>query len=356
MITLIDLFYPYVPKEAINAVAGVLNTRWIGQAHRVDEFEQRFEHKFNVKNAVSLNSGTSSLETAYDLLDIHEGDEVITTPFTCTATNLPLLSRKATIVWADIEPDTMNIDPEEVAKKITDKTKCVVGVNVGGLKHRVSNLNIPIVTDSCQSLGLFNGDYVCNSFQAIKHITTGDGGMIVCPDSDTAKKAKLLRWFGIDREKKIQNNWQCYKERQMTFDIEHVGYKRHMNDIQAVMGIIGLSHYDTVMKHRGILFNRYKELLNGIDGINILDSEDNKYWLCTVLVERRDDFAKMLFSYGIDNNLVHLRNDIYKVFGGKRQELPVMNELENKYICIPLHMNMGLQEVEYICEKIKKGW
>lgn len=357
-ITLIDLFYPYVPKEAGDVVKQVLSTRWIGQAHRVNEFEKAYEQKFNQQYCVSVNSGTSALETAYDLIGIKEGDEVIVPVMTCTATNLPLLARKAKLVFVDIDPDTMCPNNSDVLNKITENTKAIVTVDLGGISGELKGLpkHIPVVQDAAQAPGIFYGDYVCNSFQAIKHFTTGDGGMITCPNKESYDRAKLLRWFGIDREKKIENNWQCYKERQMTFDIEEVGYKRHMNDIQAGMGIIGLYHYDNIIRHRGILFNRYKELLKDCKDIKIIDGDKNVYWLCTALVERRDDFSKMLFSYGIDNNLVHLRNDIYKVFGGERLDLPVMNEYESKYICLPLHMNMNIEHVDFICEKIRKGW
>ena len=228
---MIDLFKPYVPKEAIEGVNDVLHTRWIGQGPKVDEFEKMFSGVFNVKHPVAVNSGTSALETAYDLCELGPGDEVITTPLTCTATNLPLLRRGVKLIFADILETTLNIDPVDVHSKLTDKTKAVVQVHLGGIRSDVGRLHVPIISDACQALGIFNGDYSCFSFQAIKHITTGDGGMLVCPTQEEAKRAKLLRWFGIDREKKISNHWQAYKERKMTFDIEEVGAKRQMTDM-----------------------------------------------------------------------------------------------------------------------------
>jgi dTDP-4-amino-4,6-dideoxygalactose transaminase len=254
----------------------------------------------------------------------------------------------------------MCIDPVDVMRKINHRTKAVVQVHVGGIEAPISQCGkIPVVSDAAQALGIFKGTYTCCSFQAIKHITTGDGGMIICPDAVTQCKAKLMRWFGIDRKKKITNNWQCYKKRQMTFDIEMMGYKRQMTNIAAMMGISGIRCYDNVILYRERLFKRYKELLSGLNGIKVVDAGEgarNTYWLLTVLVERRDDFAKMLFSHDIDNNLVHLRNDIYKIFGGKRADLPVMNALEKKYICLPLNMKVTLEDVEFICDKIRKGW
>jgi len=366
---MINLFEPYVPKEAIEGVCDVLRSRFIGQGPKVDEFEKEFCKFFNVNHAVSLNSGTSALETAYDLIGLKEGDEVISTPLTCTATNLPLIRRGVKIVWADILEDTLCIDPSDVQRKITNKTKAIIQVHLGGIQSKLHHdlkgasscstgipNNIPIISDACQALGIFVGDYTCNSFQAIKHITTGDGGMLTCLYPDEAKKAKLLRWFGIDREKKIANNWQAYTKRAMTFDIELPGIKRHMTDIAAIMGLVGLKYYNQVIEHRKNIFNIYKEGLKNIDGIKLVDSEVNTYWLATVLVERRDDFAQMLFEADVDTNLVQVRNDIYKVFGGKRTDLPIMNKIESKYLSIPIGMHVSEKDANYIVSCIKNGW
>jgi perosamine synthetase len=353
---MIDLFYPFVPDEAIEQVTETLKSRWIGQAHKVDKFEKNFSELFNVKYPLALNSGTSSLEMAYELVGLKSGDEVITTPFTCTATNIPLLRRGVKLVWADILPTTMNIDPSDVKRKMTPNTKAVIQVHMGGIGSDVGNLGIPVISDAAQALGIFTGDYTCNSFQAIKHITTGDGGMITLNNPREYKRAKLMRWFGIDRELKEKNNWQCYKERKMIFDIEILGFKFHMNDISAGMGIAGLKYYGQVLEHRKRLFDIYKKELKGIPGIELVDGEPNTYWLCTVLVDRRDDFARKMFENEIDSNIVHMRNDNYKVFGGKCHDLPVMNSLEDKYICLPLNTKVTEQDVHNICSLIRKGW
>lgn len=353
---MIDLFRPYVPKEAREAVDEVLRSRFIGQGPKVEEFERVFQSKFSVPYSVALNSGTSALDTAYEILNLGPGDEVISTPLTCTATNLALLRRCVKIVWADILPDTLCINPSDVQAKITEKTKAIVQVHLGGIKADVGLTHVPVVSDAAQALGIFNGDFTCCSFQAIKHITTGDGGMLVTDSPKKAHDAKLLRWFGIDREKKIANNWQAYQHRKMTFDIELPGTKRHMNDMQAAMGIVGLDHYDEVINYRSRLFGIYLEKLKDLDGISVVDGPENKYWLCTVLVERRDDFARKLFEADIDTNVVQVRNDIYKIFGGKRTKLPVMNELEEKYLCLPIGMHVTDEDVEYITDVIKEGW
>lgn len=353
---MIDLFYPFVPREAIEDVSDCLRSRFIGQGPRVELFEKRFAQLFSLDHAVSLSSGTAALETAYDLIGLGEGDEVISTPLTCTATNLPLIRRGVKIVWADIDAQTLCIDPVDVKRKLTSRTKAIVQVHLGGIRAGVENVPVPIVSDACQALGIFTGDYTCCSFQAIKHITTGDGGMIVVNNAEHARRAKLLRWFGIDRERKIANNWQAYQNRAMTFDIEEPGTKRHMTDIAAAMGLVGLDYYWHVIEHRRNIFNLYKERLSGIDGIKLVDGPDNTYWLATVLVKRRDDFARKMFEADVDTNVVQVRNDIYKIFGGKRADLSVMNKLEEEYLSIPLTMKTTEDDANYIVDVIKTGW
>lgn len=353
---MIKLFKPYVPHGTFKAVKKALESGQLAQGPAVEQFEEKFTALFKERSVVALNSGTSALELAYELLDLGPGDEVISTPLTCAATNLPLLRRGVKIVWADILDTTLGIDPLDVRAKITDKTKAVVQVHLGGVRADVGAVHLPVVSDACQALGIFNGDYTCNSFQAIKHITTGDGGMLSMP-AGQYRQAKLLRWFGIDREIEVPQDWTQYKTRMMCFDIETLGTKRHMNDIAAAMGCLGLDRYVDILKHRQRLFNVYRERIGrNLPGITLVDGYVNVYWLATVLVERRDDFARMLWDAGIESNVVQIRNDQYKIFGGKRADLPVLNSIEDKYISLPIGMHVSIEDVNYICDKIEKGW
>jgi len=343
----ISIAEPYVPKEAIREVVKTLKTRWIGQAHKVDEFEVVMEKKFG-DHAVAVNSGTSALELAYDLIGLKKGDEVITTVFTCTATNIPLVRRGCKLVFADIDKDTLCISDDSIAKKITPKTKAIVIVNLGGMKANISDYGIPVVADSCQALGTQNGDYTAYSFQAIKHITTGDGGMLMCKDPEQAKKAKLWRWFGIDRKIKIENNWEPYKDRKILFDIDYPGYKFQMNDIAASMGIAAMKKYDKIMEHREKIFNIYSKNLFPL----LVDGMWNKKWLATLIVKDRDYFSYYLRQRGIETNVMQLRNDLYSIFKPFRRKLKNMDAIEHQYICIPLHNKMTLKDARYICSVI----
>ena len=291
----IRLFKPYVPREMIQEISEVLASGQLAQGPRVDEFEGNFAKFFMLREAVSMSSGTAALETAYELAGLKAGDEVITTPLTCAATNLPLIRLGCKLVWADVLQSTLCIDPLDVHSKITKKTKAVVQVHLGGIRANVGKIHIPLISDACQALGIFAGDYTACSFQAIKHFTSGDGGMLICKKEEDAHKAKLLRWFGIDRSRQVKNDWESYRTRMMCFDIEVPGCKRQMNDISAAMALVGLKHYNEIFDHRKKIFEIYRARLSSLKGVSLVDGPENVYWLATLLVDRRDDFAKMLF-------------------------------------------------------------
>jgi len=371
MVKKIVMFHPYVTKAMRKEVQKTLCSRFIGQGPRVDKFEEQIKKVFKVKYPVTVNSGTAALTLAYYLAGVKKGDEVITPALTCNATNLPLLHAGAKIIFADVRKDTLNIDPEDIKRKITPKTKLIVNAHLNGNPSDIGSFiradfhisdylkvgvrsHIPVVGDMCQlhTTPLGCDDYICYSFQAIKHITTGDGGLLVVRNKEDYKRAKKLRWFGIDREKKKAANWQPYLNREITMDIEEPGWKLQMSDIMAAMGIGALKSYYDIMAYHYKLQALYTKLLKGIDGLTVIGG----CWAFPVLVERRDDFGKMLMDKGIETNLVQLRNDIFTCFGGKRQDLPNMNEVEDKYTYLPLHMLVTEEDVYKICSLIRKGW
>ncbi len=353
----IPLFYPYIPKEKIlKEISDSLDGRWLGQGPKVNLFEAEFGKVMGYKYPLMVNSGTSALELAYHMVGLKKGDEVIVPILNCTAGQMGLLRRGVKIVFADID-DNLNISPEDVEKRITKKTKAIVGVHLGGIpfdpkiysiakKHK-----LPLIVDAAQHhVGKLEGDYICYSFQAIKHITTCDGGMLVLKNKEEYRRAKLLRWFGIDRELKARKHYQAWERRAMTFDIEEAGYKFQPTDIDACFGLAALPDLPKIIAHRKKLVEMYKKNLPR--GIKIIAG--GSYWLLGVLVEHRDELAEYLLKNKVDNNLVHLRNDIFKIFGGKRLNLPNMNRLESQYLYLPINSKVSVDDVMYACDLIKK--
>lgn len=353
----ISLFYPTIyKKEWLEALEKVFSTRWIGQGPLVDQFDREFGEKFGYKYCLSVNSGTASLDLAYHLIGIKEGDEVLVPVLTCTATNIPLIRRKAVLKFIDID-SRMLPSFSDIEKKVSKKTKAIVVVNLGGLHvdkrifKLAKEMNIPVVIDAAQSVGISekNGDYICYSFQAIKHFTTGDGGMLVVRTKKEYERAKRLRWFGIDREKKKKANWKHIVNHQMAMEIEEAGYKYQMNDIAAALGLVGLKHSDESLSKRKQICEQYQKELYDYSLVF-----GGSYWLIAILVENRDDLFHFLQRNGVDCDVVQLRNDIFKIFGGERQLLPGMNYAEDKYLYLPLHLGLTKEDVSLVSALIRK--
>jgi dTDP-4-amino-4,6-dideoxygalactose transaminase len=364
----IVLFHPHVSESAVALVLQTMQSRWIGQGPKVDEFEDRFGKRFgNGRSAVAVGSGTDALHLSYILAGIQPGDEIITPVFTCAATNIPLLYQRAVIKFADVQPGTLNMDPRHVKQLITGKTRAIICVHYGGLPCDMDELSqiaaergIPIIEDAAHALGAtYRGrtigtisEFTMFSFQAIKQMTTGDGGMLLLQDDSLLEKARRVRWFGIDRTAKQMGNWDN--------DITEIGYKYQMTDIAAAMGIAALEEFDQVLALRQSLFKRYCENLRGVSGIQIVGDgftdREHAAWIFTILAENRHELQAKLRSNGIESNQVHYRNDRYTVFGGRRDNLPNMDAIEDKYLVLPLHTKITFDHVDKICDVIRSGW
>jgi dTDP-4-amino-4,6-dideoxygalactose transaminase len=365
---MIPLFHP--PDQNVDRMLAelrdTLSGRWWGQGPKVDLFEKRFGEKFKFPRCVMVNSGTAALHIAYRLSGVGPGTEVIVPVLTCTATCHPILLLGAKVVFADILPGTLTLDPKDVLMKMSLRTKAIVTVHLGGLVANMRELKdaariagAALIEDSAQALGaggLGKADLTCFSFQAIKHLSTGDGGMICVQTARDEKRAKRLRWFDIDREQKIKKGWQAWDRRGITFDQIEPAYKFQPTDIDASIGLAGLMSFDANLTHRHRLVEIYRSRLYGMKCLSLLDRGDqNADWLFMVLVNgNRDDFAAFLKERGIETNVAHVRNDIFTVFGGKRRELPGMNAVEAKYLCLPLNTKVSARDVEYICSVIRE--
>ena len=336
---MLKLFKPYISTESRLMVDTVLRSDFIAEGEEVKLFEQELEEKLGKKNILTVNSGTSALELAFELAGIEEGDEVITPILTCTATNLPLLHKGAKIVFADIDYD-LNINIEDVKKKVNERTKCIVFVHFGGNNRGLAELvefcnsrNIILVEDAAQAIGSDywgKADFTCVSLQAIKTLTSGDGGLLMCRSSEDHARAKRLRWFGIDRDD---------RER----DVTEAGYKYHMNNITAAIGRGNLLHLDELVAHRkkiGAIYKSYGLVPH--------------IWMTTGLTKHYKDLQKILEGKGYECDQHHYRNDKYAVFGGRVTTCPIMDLLENKYFFVPLHHGVTEEDahnIGQICDR-----
>jgi perosamine synthetase len=362
------LFYPYIPKESLKILKKRLSTRWIGQGPMVDKFEKKFSEIFlNGKKCVSTGSGTDALHLAYILAGIKKNDEVIAPVFTCTATNIPLLYIGAKIKFVDINPNTMNIDIDDLKKKISKKTKAIVCVHYGGIpcdmkeiQKLANKYNVKVIEDAAQALGgkYDNNnigtisDFTIFSFQAIKHITTGDGGLLCIKDKKLIDKAKRIRWFGIDRKQKQLGIWKN--------DIKEIGYKYQLTDLGASIGYQSLLDFKKIINHRLKIYNIYLKHLSKNPNLICIHDYDKKKkcaaWLFTILTKKKNLLQKKLRLKNIETNQVHFRNDKYSIFKkfAKNQKFKNMDNIEEQYLVLPIHTKVSTKDAQYICELINK--
>ena len=360
----IPLFLPHIPKGALEALEQVLNTRWIGQGPRVEKFEIEFAKKYlGGSYPLAVGSGTDALHLAYLLAGIQPGDKVLTPLFTCTATNIPLKYIGAEPVFVDVNPHTLNIDVEDLKRKITKECKAIVVVHYGGLPCDMQSIleiaksfQIPVIEDAAHAVGAkykdsFVGsisDFTIFSFQAIKHITTGDGGLLAIRDHSLIEKAKKLRWFGIDRTAKQNGIWDN--------DITEIGYKYQMTDLGAALGLAALEEIDETLALRRELMSRYLSNFQNIPEIEVIGkpNEDSIHaaWLFTIKSKNRKKLQSYLYENGIETNQVHYRNDRYSIFGGRQTNFTNMDLIENEYLVLHLQTKMKIVDVDRITTTI----
>jgi len=371
---MIPLFQVAMSAEVCQPVSDVLLSGYVGQGTKVEAFEKLLRDHFSVPFVNTMNSCTSALQLAVRCLKTHhEEDEIITTPMTCTASNWAILANGVKLRWADVDPDTCNIDLVDLERKLSKNTIGVMVVHWGGypvdldkLKELQSKFKktygfkFSIIEDCAHAWGSkYKGKYVgtqgtlgCFSFGAIKHLTCVDGGCLVCPDEGSYKKTKLLRWYGIDRGQ-LTEDFRCEA------DIADAGGKYHMNDVNAVIGIHNYQHSLEVVKKHQENAAYYNDHLRNVPGLTLMKTEkdyESSYWLYTVRVKRRDDFVQKMKKAGIMVSRVHERNDKHTAVGRYRSFLPSLDKLSRDMICIPVGFWVTEKDRAYIVKTIKGGW
>lgn len=390
----IPLFKVFMSDSVTEKVSEVLKSGFIGQGPVVENFEENLKQYFRHDKLVSLNSATSAEHLALHLLKkpnkfllgidgygqyestwpgIENGDEVLTTPLTCTATNWPILANNFNIKWVDVDPKTLNMDLDDLARKITPKTKVIFIVHWGGYpidldklkqiqnqSYRLYGFKPAIIEDCAHAMGSkyknkyigTHGNICTFSLQAIKHITSGDGGLLFLPHDDLYKRAKLLRWYGIDRDGN-RKDFRCES------DISEWGFKFHMNDINASIGNENFKHVDEITgKHKDNAKFYDKELKN-VNGIELLERNkdmESSFWIYSILVEDRDNFQRYMSEKGIATSQVHERNDIHSCVREYKSILPNLDSTIKKVSSIPVGWWVSKEDREYIVDCIKKGW
>ena len=362
---MLSLVKPYIaPKEEMMpALEEILYSGYIAMGEAVGNFETKFGNYIDNERVLALNSGTAALHIALCLLNVGNGDEVISTAMTAEPTNTTIALTGAKVVWADVDVKTGLLDPESVRKKITEKTKAIMLVHYAGMVcnmdefNKISEeFNVPIIEDTAHALGSkykgkmvgSNSRFTCYSFQAIKHLTTVDGGAISFLNDEDMDEAAKLRWFGLNKKVSRLDN-----------DIKRAGFKYGMNNVNATIGMVQLKHINEVIGRHIENGRYYDSALKNIPGVTLIPYYENtepSYWLYTLKVENRDDFCRLLKDAGIEASQLHHRSDTHSVFQQSKFDLPALDQFYSEFVHIPCGWWVSDEDRERIVDLIKRGW
>jgi len=366
----VTLFKPVICKEAIRNAEEVLRSGWLGLGPKTEAFEKAFAAYVGNRFCVGLNSGTAAIHLALRLLDLKEGSEIITTPITFVSTNHAILYERCTPVFADVQPDTGNIDPASVALKITERTKAILIVHVGGYPCDLDELyslagahGLPLIEDCAHACGASykgrrigsHGDFHAFSFHAVKNLPMGDGGALVVKHAVLDSRLRRLRWLGIDRDTFQRARDKTYS---WNYEVAEVGFKYHMNDIQAAIGLAQLEALDEGNARRAQIAERYRHGLANVPGIRLLENRADRmssHHLCRILAENRDSLIRKLDSVGIETGVHFRRNDLFPVYGCD-DSLTNAERYWQKCLSLPVHLLLTEEQVDYVIAQIRGGW
>jgi perosamine synthetase len=359
----IPISIPSITDLELEYVTDAVKSSWISSLGKyIDEFESSFASFCDAKYAVAVSNGTVAIHLALVCLGIKEGDEVIVPDLSFVATANAVLHARATPVFADIDPFNLCIDPIDVRKKITNKTKAIMPVHLYGHPADMISLNaiakefgLLIIEDAAEAHGAtINGKKVGSwgkcatfSFYGNKNITTGEGGMITTDDEELYKKLKYLRDHGMSKEKRY---WHT-----------ELGYNYRMTNVQAAIGCAQLKRVDEIMNKRQEIFSWYEESLFGIKNLFINRTypwATNAYWLIAMEIEgfnenQRDEFMEKLKRKGVDS-----RPFFYPMsempYLKTKADTPISSSVSEKGINLPTYFDLKKEDVIYICNCIKE--
>lgn len=359
---MIPLVKVNLPEKSIlmPKLENVLYSGQIAEGSVVYEFEKAFLSKYDYPIGIAMSSGTAALHTALLLAGVKPGDEVITTAMTAEPTNTTITEAGAKIVWADVDPTSGNLDPSSVASMVTKKTKVIVVVHYAGYPARMNEImevarqnGIKVIEDCAHALGArYNkrfvgqeGDFAIFSFQAIKHMTTVDGGFLVFKNDSLLEMAKRIRWFGM--LKGIPRT---------EVDLTVQGFKYNMSNVTAQIGLLHLqSNIDHLIGQHIENGNFYDRELAKLPEIRFAKSDEfgqSSYWLYTMLVEDSERFERVLNSAGISASKLHKPNHLHSFFKSSWRDLPGLNEFYRRLIHIPCGWWITPPDREKICDVI----
>ncbi|MBI3335393.1 MAG: aminotransferase class I/II-fold pyridoxal phosphate-dependent enzyme [Candidatus Portnoybacteria bacterium] len=366
----IPLSSPDITSKEVEIINEVLATPHLSIGPKIKEFEERIAAYIGMKYAIAVNSGTSGLHLCIKSLDIKDGDEVITTPFSFIASANCILFERAKPVFVDIDENTLCIDAHKIEEKITKKTKAILPVHIFGHPCEMDTIiniakkyRLAVIEDACEAIGAeYKGRRVGSfgeagvfGFYPNKQITTGEGGMIVTSDKAMAQLCKSMRNQGRNEGGKGTS-------------YERLGYNYRMNELSAALGVIQISRIEEIIKKRQKVADSYNKWLEQTEGIEIpfVDSRVRMSWFVYVVrlnekmfsEKHRDKIVSELGARGIACTAnyfppIHLEPFYVKKFGYKKGDSPIAEKVSTHAIALPFYNNLPDKEIRYICENVE---
>lgn len=351
----IPVFRPYYDEREEAAVAEVLRSGWIGLGPKTEEFEERFARRVGARYAVALNSATAALHVALRLVGIKAGDEVLVPTMTFVSSAMVANYENAVPVFCDVHAHTLSLDASDAIARRTLRTRAAIPVLYAGKPIEAVDLGVPTIYDCAHAVGAkwdAAGKLCCWSFHAVKNLATGDGGMITTDDEQEYRRAQRLRWLGIDkstwdRAGVAQQYWWEYR-------IEEVGFKYHLNDIAAALGLVQLEKLDEMQEIRRRLVKQYLvELADVADVATPAWDDDSSWHMFVVRAPYRDELALWLQEEGISTGVHYKPIHLYPLYN--KYPLPVAEREWPRLLTLPLFPALTSEQVSLVCEKIREG-
>lgn len=364
----IPLSSPDITEMERKAVLEVLNTRYLSLGPKVREFEDKFASYAEARHVIAVNSGTSGLHLCVKALEIGEGDEVITTPFSFVASANCLLYERALPIFVDIDPWTFNLDIGQIEQKITKRTKAILPVHVFGHPCNMDEIldiarkhNLFVIEDACEAIGAKYkhkkvgtlGDCGVFAFYPNKQMTTAEGGVIVTNNDEVAKLCRSMRNQG----RSATQVWLTH---------ERLGYNYRLSDIHCALGIVQLERIDELLSKRAKVACLYNELFKGLHQIRtpFVSSVVTMSWFVYVILlsdeftrEQRDYLIQKLRESGVScSNYfppIHLQPFYQQMFGYKMGDFPIAESVADRTIALPFYGSLPEQEISYVVETLK---
>jgi perosamine synthetase len=367
---LVPVSRPSIGNEELNGISEVFESGWLGLGAQVLELEQELQKFLGARNVVCTNTGTTALHLALDVLGLKRGDEVLVPAFTYVATTQAIAATGAKPVFCDINGDDLNIDPAEIKKKLTRKTKVILPVHYRGypcnmdeIRELADEYTCFVVEDAAHAfgskykgkmIGSF-GDATCFSFDPIKNMTCGEGGAVAFQDQSLLERMQQKRILGIDKD-----TWSRYRnERSWFYDVVTSGYRYHMSNINAAIGLVQLKKFDAMNRCKIEVARRYDEAFSNIPGITLLRNDNYRdigLFIYVIRIEKcRNELMDHLTSLAVGSGIHYIPSHLFTYYRKRRLSLPITDRVYGEILTLPLFPDITDEQVNRVINAIRTG-